>query len=397
MTYEEASAFVKSGFEALYRELDELDSISLKMPDVPEEMRAGPEDADGWCRWKLIPSPVTAEDLDRQEQETGCRFPVLLRAFFSAYCHYFMDCGLGTQKPDKPFSDLDNAWNPVLVRGGYLPFLWDEDLGCFIRCIDLANMPDEDRCPVVQIDHEILFDLGERADREALAPHMEPVAESLRAFLEERFSGWTAFRGKKLARRYVEGLREAYEDAGGKEVWAEFAGSAHGVSEAHLTALKALYPELPASLEALLRIYDGTYYQEYRPGQTTCLYFLGSDMEEYPYYLLSAAQMVKTDRDFKEWGDYLIDREYDDIPVPEGVTHDLESLRWLHFSDCMNNGGTSQLFIDFSPSEKGKTGQVVRFTHDPDELVVVADSFSEYLELLMDNEYDFINEDTVEE
>ena len=68
MTYEEASAFVKSGFEALHRELEELDSISLKMPDVPEEMRAGPEDADGWCRWKLIPSPVTAEDLDRDRK-----------------------------------------------------------------------------------------------------------------------------------------------------------------------------------------------------------------------------------------------------------------------------------------------------------------------------------------
>ena len=69
-------------------------------------------------------------------------------------------------------------------------------------------------------------------------------------------------------------------------------------------------------------------------------------------------------------------------------------LIWLHFSDCMNNGGTSQLFIDFSPSAKGKSGQVVCYLHDPDELVIIADSFDAYLQMLMDGDYDFIKEDT---
>ena len=59
----------------------------------------------------------------------------------------------------------------------------------------------------------------------------------------------------------------------------------------------------------------------------------------------------------------------------------------------MNNGGTSQLFIDFSPSDKGVQGQVVRFLHDPDEFSVIADSFEEYLTMLMDDGYDFINEE----
>lgn len=62
----------------------------------------------------------------------------------------------------------------------------------------------------------------------------------------------------------------------------------------------------------------------------------------------------------------------------------------------MNNGGTSQLFIDFSPSEKGTKGQIVRFLHDPDEFSVIADSFEEYLQKLIDNEYDFIDEDILE-
>ena len=62
----------------------------------------------------------------------------------------------------------------------------------------------------------------------------------------------------------------------------------------------------------------------------------------------------------------------------------------------MNNGGTSQLFIDFSPSEKGTQGQIVRFLHDPDEFSVIADSFEDYLRMLMDKDYDFINEDLLE-
>lgn len=57
----------------------------------------------------------------------------------------------------------------------------------------------------------------------------------------------------------------------------------------------------------------------------------------------------------------------------------------------MNNGGSSQLFIDFSPSERGVKGQIVRFLHDPDEMKVIANSFDEYLQMLIDNKYAFIN------
>ena len=100
---------------------------------------------------------------------------------------------------------------------------------------------------------------------------------------------------------------------------------------------------------------------------------------------------------FRQWGDYLIDRDFDDIQVNEGICDDMDQLNFLHFSDCMNNGGTSQLFLDISPSAKGKKGQVLRFLHDPDELVIVADSFDEYLQMLIDQDYSFINEDTLEE
>ena len=202
--------------------------------------------------------------------------------------------------------------------------------------------------------------------------------------------------GKALARAYFDGLKEAYLREGGQELWDHFSSVAQGASQEDIDRLLELYPDAPESLIELLRLVDGTYHRVY--GQERVLFYtLGSDVEEYPYYLLSARQMVETRHKAKEFYDYFVTREYDDIPVDEGVCDDLDKLDWLHFSNCCNNGGTSQLFIDFSPSAKGKKGQVLRFLHDPDEMVVVADSFDEYLQMLMDNEYDFINEDTIEE
>lgn len=199
-----------------------------------------------------------------------------------------------------------------------------------------------------------------------------------------------------IAQKYVDGLKKAYYENGGEKQWNNFEKVMHGASKGDIEKLRVLYPDIPNSLLQLLEIVDGTYWRKYAE-EEVILIFLGSDIEEYPYYLLSAQQMIDTKDNFRKWGDYLINREFDDIPVDEGICDDLDKLCWLHFSDCVNNGGTSQLFIDFSPSAKGKKGQVLRYLHDPDELEIVADSFDEYLQMLMDEEYDFITEDTIEE
>ena len=203
--------------------------------------------------------------------------------------------------------------------------------------------------------------------------------------------------GKELAKAYYDGLKEAYLRESGQELWDHFSSVVQGASQEDIDSLLELYPDAPESLIELLRLVDGTYFRVYSKEQVILL-ALGSDMEEYPYYLLSVQQMIETKDEFGEWADYFITREYGDgIPLDEGVCDDLDKLDWLHFSDCVNNGGTSQLFLDFSPSAKGKKGQVLRFLHDPDELVIVADSFDEYLQMLIDQDYSFINEDTLEE
>ncbi len=210
-----------------------------------------------------------------------------------------------------------------------------------------------------------------------------------------------------IAKDYIDGLKEAYIENGGQELLEEFENTIHGISKEDKEALKELYPEIPESLLELLDFVDGTYFREYGV-EKVLFYFLGSDVSdgEYPYYLLSAKNIIENiDVAVQYYGDYIDLPEVDEdgevledyeVEVDERILRDSEETRWIHFSDCMNNGGTSQLFIDLSPSESGKVGQIIRTLHDPDEIVVIADSFDEYLQDLIDSEYFFIDEDGLE-
>jgi cell wall assembly regulator SMI1 len=199
----------------------------------------------------------------------------------------------------------------------------------------------------------------------------------------------------EIVKQYLVGLEKAYFDNGAKETWEHFVKIKHGATKEDIEKIKNLYPEVPNSLISLLEFVDGTYYREYK-GEKIILYFLGSDVEEYPYYLLSSRRIIENQNQAIEYYSDYIERKYEEVEIDEKITNQPNSLKWLHFSDCMNNGGTSQLFIDFSPSEKGTKGQIVRFLHDPDEFSVIAESFEEYLKKLIDNKYDFINEDILE-
>ena len=199
---------------------------------------------------------------------------------------------------------------------------------------------------------------------------------------------------KSLVERYIGGLRAAYLERGGKEEWDIFEKVVEGACEENLRRIKELYPAVPASLIELLSYVDGTYYRMYKD-EEICLYFLGSSLEEYPYYLLSSEEMIENENLASDYYSDYVNREYDpsDVSIDDKIIDDSSQMRWLHFSDCMNNGGTSQLFIDFNPSSTGKVGQVVMFLHDPDRIEVIADSFDEYLEKMLNTDLNFINEE----
>lgn len=194
-----------------------------------------------------------------------------------------------------------------------------------------------------------------------------------------------------IADQYIAGLKQAYFDHHGGEAWDHFEKIKHGLSDTDIQELKRIYPEIPDALISLLEYADGTYRRQYA-GERMTFYFLGSDVEEYPYYLLPSDKIIENRNLAVKFYAGYINREYEEVEIDNRIAERADTLNWLHFSDCMNGGGSSQLFIDFSPSEKGTYGQIVRFLHDPDEFSVIADSFEAYLNMLMDKGYDFIHE-----
>lgn len=187
MTNIQARQFMKDFFERYYKKLaQEEDGIAIIRPLDVTDRAMWREDADPkeeWKAWKLIPSVVTEQDIKRLEQSIGVKLPECIQAFLTVYHHYFED-PIGKNPISAPFKGFLNAWNPLLVKFGYLPFTWD-DGGFYIRCIDLTNMPNEEQCGVYQIDHEILFSMDEDAvQKEEIVQNMEYLSQNLFTYLE---------------------------------------------------------------------------------------------------------------------------------------------------------------------------------------------------------------------
>ncbi|EVT71574.1 cell wall assembly protein [Stenotrophomonas maltophilia 5BA-I-2] len=192
-----------------------------------------------------------------------------------------------------------------------------------------------------------------------------------------------------LVDRFLSGLipRLPEEDAP-QWAWTE------GASEADLQRLRARWPQVPDSLVELLSRVDGTHFRDYPKGEV-CVLMLGSDVGDYPYYLRSIGQIFE---DQQQWDDSIrsiyeewLDEEPDILGA--GIDADLPMSRRLCFSHCMNNGGTSMLYLDFDPAPGGSVGQVVRYLHDPDSYAVIAPSFDAYLQQLIDRDYSFLDEE----
>ncbi|MEK3805789.1 SMI1/KNR4 family protein [Bacillus sp. FSL H8-0547] len=174
----------------------------------------------------------------------------------------------------------------------------------------------------------------------------------------------------------------------------EALNTSFGAAKKDIAAIRSEYPNCPESLISLLESIDGTYWRNYGDKKiAVCI--LGSDVEEgkYPYYLLSAQQMLESSREEEDIS-YLLEYEEDEGAVDAKIhSEGLLPGKYIHFSDCMNNGGTSRLYIDFNPSDKGTCGQIVRFLHDPDQYAVIAGSFDEYLQKLIDGGFAFLEEE----
>lgn len=190
----------------------------------------------------------------------------------------------------------------------------------------------------------------------------------------------------RIVELYLQGLQERLSEEDKQAL-----SYARGATTAQLNSLKKHFPACPASLLELLSRINGTYRQQYGDHKVSVL-LLGSDVFEYPYYLKSVEQILQA-----PVYNYSLSEIYDinELPdlVDKGIDPDVPIGHWLSFADCTNNGGTSRLFLDFHPAAGGTPGQVIRFLHDPDSFRVIASSFDTYLEMLMNNGYNFIIEE----
>lgn len=188
--------------------------------------------------------------------------------------------------------------------------------------------------------------------------------------------------------RFITGLVARLPDEDAVQwAWTE------GASEQDLQRLRARWPQVPESLLALLARVDGTHFRPCSKGEV-CVPMLGSDLGDYPYYLRSVNQIFE---DSAQWDDSIrtiyeewLDEEPDILGA--GIDADVPMSRRLCFSHCVNNGGTSMLYLDFDPGPGGQAGQVVRYLHDPDGYVVIAPGFDAYLQQLIDGGYGFIDQ-----
>lgn len=190
----------------------------------------------------------------------------------------------------------------------------------------------------------------------------------------------------ELVNQFLNGVRSALPADELEEL-----NKASGATEEDIATLKSKYPDCPESLISLLESIDGTYWRKYGDSEiAVCILGSGEEDDTYPYYLMSAIQMLESSKE-EEDVSYLL--EYDEEAVDPKMNQDALLLgKYIHFSDCMNNGGTSRLYIDFNPTEKGVSGQIIRYIHDPDEYEVVADSFDEYLQNLIDGGFIYLEE-----
>lgn len=189
MTGEDKKIFMKDFFEKYYEKKRSVSEALVAGVKIPSEMVAYElPTSKGWQVWKLIPSTVTDNDIRGLEETLGVTLPECLRAFLTTYHHRF-DGLIGRNDIGNPFKSIENAYNPHLVRNDYLPFGWDSD-DYYLRCIDLSASADDEKCPVVQIDHETLFDITEEYEdegkiipKEELLPYIEEVSDNFYEYL----------------------------------------------------------------------------------------------------------------------------------------------------------------------------------------------------------------------
>lgn len=183
--------------------------------------------------------------------------------------------------------------------------------------------------------------------------------------------------------RYMKQLFDAYIASGhSKDIGRIMEGKG---KEEDIQKIKAKYPEVPEVLIALFREMDGSIVKDngriYRyPVFVT---------EGIPYALMSTQKIL--DWKVPSFMDAVFTFADGEGNVDERIKKGRGRLNWLHFANAVGGGILSQLFIDFSPSDKGNVGQIIRYSYDECVFTVIADNFYDYIDMVLDDGFSFLD------
>lgn len=149
---------------------------------VPDEMRDGPVDDDGWAPWKPVDSTITPAEVLNLESEVGGRFPGLFRAYLThkAMLMTQFKVVLPVTPVDKPLVDLRRNLDlinqtPYYNQNRLVPFGYDSnDAGPV--CFDMSQSRKNGECPIVCVEVDFVGDVVYRR---------RPIAGSFEELLDE--------------------------------------------------------------------------------------------------------------------------------------------------------------------------------------------------------------------
>ena len=154
---------------------------------VPEDMKSGKHDAEGWTPWKPIDSPIGDEQLLALEDEVGVSFPPLFRAYLMYKCLLMTDFAvIFPETPSNaPLEKLRQhlaLWESELFfkERSLVPFAYDADDAGPV-CFDIGRQNSVGDCPIVRVDRGRMQDAS--YDGETIAASFSELLDSIESEL----------------------------------------------------------------------------------------------------------------------------------------------------------------------------------------------------------------------
>ena len=185
---------------------------------------------------------------------------------------------------------------------------------------------------------------------------------------------------KKIATYICEAFEDWDLDDPVEEGYLEEYQEISGASEEEIQEFeKRLGISLPDELKEVYRYKNGSKYLAVLP----CVI----DQREMAFSLMSLQEIEAWKRYFQnrdalltEFPDYFSSQDVEEMRDSR-IKPYLFNKKWLPFAEYCDS---CYLMLDFDPDQEGQEGQIICYIHDPDEIIYVAESFTELIEGIME-------------